>query len=295
MGRLTIAYQCNLYDYKNMNSIYDNLKDNKHVFIYSVLGRTGSTALQRLLNSSNKICIFGESHSVSNSILETIWKLESQNTEAWCKRVSHAFELLETSFKEDNHARFYAKGVRPINSILNNLKDAFTGYYLPVNNVGRFGFKEVYISREVNLQCLKKLFPSSYVLFLFRDPIAQFRSTVNSGYFSGLTVDIFLKRYVTSTKMFIEHSKVNSNCIFVNYEQLNKSNTIKSLLNLIEIFDFDDSLIANKINSTAGNDLDAQTKDEIKSSEAFNHYLVMREMSEEYYNNGNPHDPRTDA
>lgn len=266
---------------KNMNSIYDSLKENKHIFIYSVSGRTGSTALQRILNSSNEICIFGESHSVSNSMLETIWKLESQNTEIWRKRVNQSFKLLETSFKEDNHARFYAKAVRPINSALNNLKDTFTSYYLPVNNVDRFGFKEIYISNEVNLQCLKKLFPFSYILFLFREPIAQFRSIVNSGYFSGLTVNVFLKRYVTATKMFIAHSKINSNCVFIDYEQLNNSNTIKSLLNSIDIFNFDVNLIANKINSTAGNDLDAQTKDKIKSSEAFNHYLMMREMSKD--------------
>jgi hypothetical protein len=39
---------------------YEAIRDQKHVFVFGVWGRTSTTALQRIMNSTRGICIWGE-------------------------------------------------------------------------------------------------------------------------------------------------------------------------------------------------------------------------------------------
>ena len=80
-------------------SFYEQTKNNQHIFIFSVLGRTSSTALQRILNSSNQICISGEPKGIVDGQLKLISKLEERQK----KFVSSSNERLKASFKANKH------------------------------------------------------------------------------------------------------------------------------------------------------------------------------------------------
>ena len=59
-----------------MAGYYESVKHERHVFIRAVCGRSSSTALQRLLNSTNEICIFGEPWGSVDGLVGAIDNLE---------------------------------------------------------------------------------------------------------------------------------------------------------------------------------------------------------------------------
>ena len=120
-----------------MNNYYDKIKNNHHIFIYGVCGRCTSTALQRILNSSNEICIFGESWNINCLLLNTIQKLEERNNELWKEEKERDFDLLRKCFFNNKHDKFYANAYRNLDETINSLKTTFSNLCKPINKVSR--------------------------------------------------------------------------------------------------------------------------------------------------------------
>jgi len=151
------------------------------VFIITT-GRSGSTLLQRYLNSSNNLIIWGEHGGfigeVSNSYYKFI-ELESvQRLLEWGRR--NANLLLEQSNTIDADIEWTN------NFTLNDWKIAHRDllvrlFTIDIPTSMRWGFKEIrYGEKEIRL--LKDLFPDAQFIFLVRNPIDTLASMIAAWY-----------------------------------------------------------------------------------------------------------------
>ena len=83
---------------------YRNVKHRKHIFIFSVMGRSSSTAFQRILNSSGEICVFGETKGTLASLLEAYDAVKHQwNYKSHWNQIS----LMRNSYITGKHTTQY--------------------------------------------------------------------------------------------------------------------------------------------------------------------------------------------
>ena len=79
---------------------YRKVRHQKHVFIFSVMGRASSTAFQRILNSSGEICIFGETKGSMARLLEAYATVEHD----WHRKFHwNAFIAMKDALKNQPH------------------------------------------------------------------------------------------------------------------------------------------------------------------------------------------------
>jgi len=163
----------------------------KPIFVFCIGGRSGSTFIQRLLNSSDEVVIQGEQISV----LECFGYLyEAINQFKDNEAINIDSKLLLESLKTKNHLHFYP------NAMLGCLKKDYMKniitQFLEVEDCElRFGFKDIRIL-STSLEMLYNLFPDAKFVFVVRNPNNQWASvkTVKVWEYS-YDLDIFLKYY----------------------------------------------------------------------------------------------------
>ncbi len=262
-----------------INTLYSEFSNEKHIFIFSVLGRSASTAFQRILNSSNEICVFGESMGILENLFSSIFLMEQTHNQF----AVHSNKIMNAAFEKNKHNKPYPHSLN-IQETMPLIRDAIINLYLPVINVKRFGFKEIYFN---NIDCIKKLqefFPNSQVIFLFRNPISQYKSSISKDWFSyAKDVDTFIKKYCEFASNYLEYNNKYKNTIIIENTILYDREKLKKLFKTLKISNIDDSLINDNVFSFNPKDIDDDLKRRIKRSNAYHLYNTMVEKSKNYF------------
>lgn len=258
---------------------YNKIRNKRHIFIYSVCGRTASTAFQRILNSSNEICIYGEPHYIPDKILDLIDHMKKRNK---IGKLNGEYRKLKECFKKNKHDRWYANAIKNFDYSIELIASIFSDIFKPIIDVDRFGFKEIRILSINTLKGLKELFPNSYILFLFRDPLKQWPSVKRSlARLYSYSLDGFLKEYKRISDIFLKFGGNNNNNFFIENTYLNNIEKVVKLLRFLKISKIDKSIVYLKIKSREG-ELGLNEKEKILTSDAYDNYLKLSELSKKF-------------
>ncbi len=264
---------------------YCDIKDKDHIFIYGVCGRCGSTAVQRILNSSDEVCIWGESWGLTSILLETIKKVQDKYDDRWKRVKAPNFEIFKNSFREKNHNQFYANAFRNLDGLIDSLLNSFSDLFDPIINTDRIGFKEIELNKIDELYVLNKLFNNSQFLFIFRNPIQQYISVKSCGYFQySNDLDLFLKKYKKYSDIYLDYYNRMNNSSFLENTILTNIFNINKILKFLRISNVDEKLINKKINSTQTGTLKYIDIKKIKNSLAYVNYVKMKKISDIFFN-----------
>ncbi len=150
----------------------------KPVFVISA-GRSGSTLLQRYLNSSDDLLIWGEHDGFISGLSETYYRFADHQ---------YAQDLLVWGRKRSKLLLGQRKTLRGVdiqwtnNFTLDDWKTVYRDLILRLLTIDvspslRWGFKEIrYGEREIRL--LKELFPEAQFIFLVRHPMDAIASMI---------------------------------------------------------------------------------------------------------------------
>lgn len=148
------------------------------IFLFSSIWRSGSTLLQRLINASNEVLVWGEAGGALNSIQDTYARYQQMLGDGG-QIYKHGYGGNGASqfdkFKDggdDIHNKWIACMNPPLEHIEHQLRTLLNGIYMtPAEELGfsRWGLKEVNSGIET-AQFLKRLYPNAKFVFLVRNP-----------------------------------------------------------------------------------------------------------------------------
>ncbi|MEZ4629198.1 MAG: sulfotransferase [Deinococcales bacterium] len=207
------------------------------IFLFAASWRTGSTLLQRMLNASDNVFMWGEPNFLSNlrkMYEQTSVDFEKQMfsrknlakhaTGAWIPRILPSEPYLQRGFRA-----FF---------------DETFGEEVAIFGKKRWGIKEVRQDAVKNALFLQSLYPEAKFLFLVRDPFKMYKS-VKAKPFHKNFKDPFkpVQVWKTNTQDFINEDLIKDlNCMLVTYEEL-----IQDTLLISRIFNFLDLHITEKV------------------------------------------------
>ena len=142
----------------------------KPVFIFAASWRTGSTLLQRVLNSTGNILIWGEP-----THLNEMRKLNA-DLHGYYKTAEPQYQAIEREGIEHAWTPIFSPKPEYVNPAFKAMLDGL--YKTAANALGydRWGFKEVRINAFENAVWLKELYPHAKFIFHYRDPYSMFES-----------------------------------------------------------------------------------------------------------------------
>ncbi|MEM7770387.1 MAG: sulfotransferase [Cyanobacteria bacterium P01_A01_bin.37] len=227
------------------------------IFIFASGWRSGSTLLQRLVNSDNRIMLWGEPFPDSNLVQTMANSLKPFQT----NYPPDSNFLQSDNFTMDSSPLWkrWTANLYPSFECLHQSHRAFfeTLYAAPAReqNCSRWGFKEVRLGIEHAIY-LKWLFPKAKFLFLYRNPYHAYRSCYDwrnlywqwpdEGVFSPT---IFGQYWVTQVTGFLtDYQKVDGHLI--KYEELcNEDDAVAKLSSYLEA-DIDPTILKSRIGSS---------------------------------------------
>lgn len=223
------------------------------IFILSAGWRTGSTALQRLLNSGHEVFIWGEAMEISLFL----HKMASSLTALAMKPLPMSFlpqqrALLPGDLDVALTTRWVANLTPPL-ADLKRAHWAFLEAFLgaPAAAVGRprWGLKMVRATADVALY-LRWLYPKAKIIFLYRNPYDSYRSYVSTskqGWYLEYpthrvkSVASFVVHWRLCVESFLAHHS-ELNAFLVSYESLSDRPVIDSLQEYLD-FEVDSSVL----------------------------------------------------
>ena len=267
--------------------LYNKYKEQAHVFIFSVCGRASSTALQRILNSTQEIIIWGESSAIFERTfihLEYLEKVHQKNAKI---RDQH-HKLLVEAIQKKEHTAWYPKAGKNLSLAINQQYE-FLAHQLmpPTDHIHRFGFKEIAVYRKNLLPIPARVFPNCYYVFLFRHPFEQWVSVKESQYFPySKELSLFLKFYKQFATNYLRYYQTHEHGIFVQNEILFSHIPLQHLMNELDLPHFDKHLIGNITHSFQKGQLSEEEKETILNSDAYQLFLTMQDISNRFFSHG---------
>ena len=180
MHKINLEQACSLD--KGLNSLSKRLEKSENcfseqpIFIFSAGWRSGSTLLQRLINSSEKVIIWGEAYD-SCGIIQSLTKTVKPFTDTWPPESY----LLQPKLLENLSESWTANLYPPLESLRDSYRALFITLYADSarrHGAKRWGFKEVRLGYEEAI-FLKWLFPNGKFLFIYRDVNDAYQSYKN--------------------------------------------------------------------------------------------------------------------
>ena len=200
-------------------------------------GRCGSTLLQRVLNTSEEITIWGE-HSgflrgISASYFELMYDQAIQKC-CYAKNLDPAIVVGSLSNPDLSIEWINAFNQQIVREEYKKFIINLLNYSFDMENI-RWGFKEIrYTNKDKTVNLLLDLFPESFFIFSIREPFATMRSMVLSWEESALEsedIDLIKDKILvmadrwntsmSSIKFWMENKKLSY--MVIKYEDLVKS------------------------------------------------------------------------
>lgn len=188
----------------DLDDYYTAIKNERHLFVFGVCGRTSTTAFQRIVNSTNQLNIWGEPGDyVIDNIVESIMHLESKSK---ARHAAVRRKQLQQAFRKGRHNVDYAMAFRDMAHAVRLMRCALAEMLRPVTEVNRFGFKEIRVRSSETLRGLRELFPNAEFIFLFRDPRTQWPSVRRRDWVHWKDLKSFLGDYAFLAETYIGFS-----------------------------------------------------------------------------------------
>lgn len=147
------------------------------IFIFSFSWRSGSTLIQRVINSSGEAIIWGEPH-ILNVLRECFDRL---------LELSHETQWARDSVKNNGWEKSWAPTIQPAPEFVNeSAKKFFQNLYAtPTHDKGveKWGFKEVRRHAAKNASFLREVYPGAKIVFHFRNPLYVYSSIRKTDFF----------------------------------------------------------------------------------------------------------------
>lgn len=217
--------------------------DDKIVLICAT-GRSGSTTMQRLINTIPNSNICGENYGAINSLLEFYRRLKT-TTKDYVPG-----HLMPATFED-----IVSKNVKPswynsynLNQIVQMIKIMIINMFKNSESTNVWGFKEIrYDSGNINyIKDFKELFPKTKVIIQVR---RNLRAQSNSGWFKG---DKMAFNYLhKNTKDLIDFGLKNKEwCYITSFEQIFDRNNLKNIFSFIGCREnYDEAKITQVLNN----------------------------------------------
>jgi hypothetical protein len=214
------------------------IKNNYKFILICSTGRSGSTTLQRIINTIPNTNICGENH---NAILHLL----------------NSYKSIKLLPQNNNYEYYKEKNKKPCwynhfdkEKIIDDFKNIIIQFLNYEGNAINIGFKEIRYN-EINIQILNEfvdLFPNTKILLHIRRDI---ESQSKSGWWAhNNDAYAFLEK---KNNILLDYHKNNTNNTYMSYFEdlfdLEKIKNIYTFLNLEEYFD------ENKINEILNNNL----------------------------------------
>lgn len=231
------------------------IRQNRHVFVFSVCGRASSTALQRILNSSGEICLWGEPWVILEAFRHYLFVDNLLDNEV-VKLQKDGLAMLQASLEDGQHTRFYANAFPDWKPYRDHLADLVTGQLLPpggeVSPETKFGFKEIKGESVQHLRGIRRMFPNSRFIFLFRDPREQWVSVKKLKYhhYARRVMD-FAAAYHKQCRIYEQFRREDENCLLIQNTALFDEQKAAAIIRWAGLTKFDQSLVGKQVH-TAG-------------------------------------------
>lgn len=193
------------------------LSTERPVFIFGCCQRTGSTLVQRLLNSSGDMTVWGEHDGYLTGLMNGYYRLMAWKN-ANSQSVSEFLDLSEEYFMPNAII-----GQNEIHqSFVNHVRTLFP---IPRQraSASRWGFKEVRYTADVAL-FLQELFPQASFIHIVRkaeDCLVSMRKLEKTGNWQRRWTEEALANWIKINKSFRQSATALNNCHLLRYEDLN--------------------------------------------------------------------------
>ena len=217
--------------------------DDKIILICAT-GRSGSTTMQRLINTIPNSNICGENYGAINSLLEFYRRLKTTTKE-------YVPGHLRPATFED----IVSKNVKPswynsyhLEEMIQMIKMTIINMFKNSESINIWGFKEIrYNSGNINyIKDFKELFPQTKVIIQIRENII---AQSNSGWFKGDTNA--LKYLKNNTKELVDFGLANKEwCYLTSFERMFDRNNLKNIFSFIDCGEnYDENKITEVLNN----------------------------------------------
>ena len=215
-----------------------------NIVLICATGRSGSTTMQRLLNTIPHSNISGENYGAINSLLEFYRRIKTTTTEYV------PGHLRPASFDD-----IVSKNVKPAwynsynyNQIIQMIKMMIINMFKNKAETNMWGFKEIrYDSGNINyIKDFKELFPQTKVIIQIRE---NMESQSKSGWFKD---DKNAIKFLTKTnKELVNFALANKEwCYLTSFERMFDRNNLKNLFSFIESGEnYDENKITEVLNN----------------------------------------------
>jgi hypothetical protein len=216
------------------------------IILICATGRSGSTTMQRILNTIPNSNICGENYGAINSLLEFYRRIKTTTV-----------EYVPGHFNPASYEDIISKNVKPswynsynYQQVIQMLRIMITNIFkkLPTTNV--WGFKEIRYnggdSKYINE--FKELFPQTKIIIQIRENINE---QSKSGWHTN-DKNALVYLYKQNKELFDFYNKNKQYCYFTSFERMFDKSNIKKIFHFIECSEYYDE---NKINEILKNNI----------------------------------------
>jgi len=217
---------------------------NDKIVLICATGRSGSTTMQRLINTIPNSNICGENYGAINSLLEFYRRLKTTTK-----------DYVPGHLKPATFEDILSKNVKPswynsynLNQMVKMIQILIINMFKSSESTNVWGFKEIrYDSGNINyITDFKELFPQTKIIIQVRRNLT---AQSNSGWFKGNKMAFnYLHK---NTKELIDFGLKNKEwCYLTSFEQMFDRNNLKNIFSFIDCREnYDENKITEVLNN----------------------------------------------
>jgi len=219
---------------------------NDKIVLICATGRSGSTTLQRIINTIPNSNICGENYGAISSLLDFYYRIHLSSR-----------EFIPGRYNPLSYKELIQKNIKPawynsynINEIENNIRQTIISMFKNKQDTNLWGFKEIrFEHNQIKLiKCFKTLFPQTKVIIQIRENIFD---QSKSGWYKK-DKEAVNKLIKMNNKLLDFYNDNKSWCYFTTFEKMFDQNNIQNIFNFIECPNYYDK---NKVEEILNNNL----------------------------------------
>jgi len=217
------------------------IMSNDKIVLICATGRSGSTSLQRIINTIPNSNICGENYGAVNSLLDFYIKLHASSR-----------HQIPGHYKPASYEEIVSKNVKPswynsykMPEMEQKIKDLIIAMFKKDSNTNLWGFKEIrYDNKKVNLlKYFKQLFPQTKLIIQIRENIgAQSQSDWHKKDKNSV-----LNLYKMNQELYDFYCQNKDWCYFTTFERMFDKNNLQNIFSFIECRENYDEINVDKV------------------------------------------------